>query len=90
MAFAIFHIALAISVRFLTKTFMAVETIVRSRYYEYVPPSGKTPEGFNMALATQESTLAAITAALREQLRPASQPTAKPKEENHGTKSLDV
>lgn len=44
-----------------------------------------------MALATHESTLAEITAAMiKQQVRPIMQPTQKPKEENHEVKSPDV
>ena len=53
-------------------------------------PQVSTGRGAEMALATQQSTLAAISAAIREQIRPASQSIAKPKEENHEAKSVDA
>ncbi len=43
-----------------------------------------------MALATETSSLAAITAAIMDQVRPTSQPTRKPKEQDHEIESPDV
>ncbi|OGL22018.1 hypothetical protein A2707_01545 [Candidatus Saccharibacteria bacterium RIFCSPHIGHO2_01_FULL_45_15] len=53
------------------------------------PPQVRT-EGISMALATETSSLAAITAAIMDQVRPTSQPTRKPKEQDHEIESPDV
>lgn len=53
------------------------------------PPQVRT-EGTSMALATETSSLAAITAATMKQVRPASQSTRKPKGHDHEPESPDV